>query len=177
MGLKIPSVQSKRHHQENYVNRLLPFFLLLISLFVFTVAAAAPLDLDKAIRIGSGPTVVIEYTDPDCPFCRKGSEFFRSRRDVTRYVIFNPLQMHPQAKEKAQYVLSSPDRAKAYEEVMAGKLDGKKPGAITREGIKLLEEHMAMAKGANVTSTPTFVIYGRIITGFNRQKLEAALGK
>jgi hypothetical protein len=83
---------------------------------------------------------VVEYTDPDCPFCRKGSEFFRNRRDVTRYVFFNPLPMHPQAREKAQYVLSAQDKAKAYEEVMSGKLDGRKPEGITSAGIKLLEE-------------------------------------
>jgi len=27
--------------------------------------------LDKALRIGSGPRQVIEFTDPDCPICRR----------------------------------------------------------------------------------------------------------
>lgn len=177
MKLKILSMLAKSITRRTDVKRMIFPFLLLFALFCLPLAAGAQSELDKAIKIGSGPTMVVEYTDPDCPYCRKGSEFFRTRRDVTRYVFFNPLPMHPLAKEKAQHVLSARDKAKAYEEVMSGKLDGKKPEGITREGIKLLEEHMAAAKGAKVDSTPTFVIYGRIIEGFNRQKLEAALGK
>lgn len=156
---------------------IFPALLFLLSLCCLPLAAAAQLDLDKAVKIGSGKTMVIEFTDPDCPFCRKGSEFFRTRRDVTRYIFFNPLPMHPQAKEKAQYVLSARDRAKAYEEVMSGKLDGKKPDGISEAGIKLLEEQMKIAKEAKVDSTPTFIIYGRIIEGFDQRKLEATLGK
>jgi thiol:disulfide interchange protein DsbC len=150
---------------------------LLLSLCCIPLAAADRLDLDKAVKIGSGKTMVIEFTDPDCPFCRRGSAFFRGRQDVTRYIFFNPLAIHPQAKEKAQYILSARDKAQAYEEMLSGKLDGRKPDGITAEGIKLLEAHMATAKEANVTGTPTFIICGRIITGFDQQKLEQALGK
>jgi thiol:disulfide interchange protein DsbC len=159
------------------VKHIVPALLLFLSLSCIRLAAGAPLDLDKAIKIGSGKVPVIEYTDPDCPYCRKGSAFFRSRRDVTRYIFLNPLAIHPQAKEKAQYILSASDKAKAYEEVMSGQLDGKQLSGINGEGIKLLEEHQAIAKEAKVDSTPTFVICGRIIEGFDQRKLEAALGK
>jgi thiol:disulfide interchange protein DsbC len=30
-----------------------------------------------AVRIGNGRNKVIEFTDPDCPFCRKASRFFK----------------------------------------------------------------------------------------------------
>jgi thiol:disulfide interchange protein DsbC len=159
------------------VKRIVPALLFFLSLSCVPLAVGAPLDLDKAIKIGSGKIPVIEYTDPDCPFCRKGSAFFQSRRDVTRYIFLNPLPMHPQAREKAQYILSASDKAKAYEEVMSGQLDGKKLSGITREGIKLQEEHQAIAKEAKVDSTPTFIICGRIIEGFDQRKLETALGK
>ena len=147
--------------------------------FLFTVhpAAAASLDLDKAIKIGSGKTMVIEYTDPDCPYCRKGAAFFRDRQDVTLYVFLTPLAIHPQAKEKAQYILSTSDKAKAYDEVMSGKFDGKPLTGITGEGIRLLEEHQGFAKDAKVDSTPTFFICGRIIEGFDQRRVEEALGK
>jgi thiol:disulfide interchange protein DsbC len=159
------------------VNRTVPALLLLFSLFCIPFASGAQLDLDKAVKIGSGKTMVIEYTDPDCPYCRKGSEFFRNRQDVTRYIFFSPLPMHPQAKDKARYILSARDKAKAYEEVMAGRLDGKKLDAITPEGIKLQEEHAALAKEAAANGTPTYVISGRIVIGFDQKKLEAILGK
>jgi thiol:disulfide interchange protein DsbC len=135
------------------------------------------MDLNKALKIGSGKTVVIEFTDPDCPYCRQGAAFFRNRTDVTRYVFFNPLPMHPQAKEKAQFILSSPDRAKAYEEVMSGRLDSSNLTGTTAEGIKRFEEQMAIVQEARVESTPIFIICGRIIQGFDQRKLEAALGK
>ena len=43
--------------------------------------------LDKALKIGSGPRQVIEFTDPDCPYCRKVDELLAKRTDVTRYVF------------------------------------------------------------------------------------------
>src|SRR3972149_9742566 len=40
---------------------------------------------EKAVKIGGGKKVVIEITDPDCPFCRTASEYFSKKEDVTRY--------------------------------------------------------------------------------------------
>ena len=50
------------------------------------------LPLDKALKIGNGPKKVIEFTDPDCPYCRKVDNFLANRTDVTRYVYFVPLR-------------------------------------------------------------------------------------
>jgi thiol:disulfide interchange protein DsbC len=151
--------------------------LLLLLCGTWTAAAGAPMDLNKAIRTGSGKTVVIEFTDPDCGFCRKAEELFRNRTDVTRYIFFIPLPMHPQAREKAQFILSSPDPAKAYAEAMAGKLDKGRITGITDAGRKRLDEHMAIAREAGVDSTPNFMICGRIIQGFDPQKIKSALGE
>jgi thiol:disulfide interchange protein DsbC len=90
------------------------------------VAKVKDFPLDKAIKIGEGKSKVIEFTDPDCPYCRKASEFFAKRTDVTRYVFFMPLPMHPDAENKARYVICATDEAAPYEEAMTGKLDGKK---------------------------------------------------
>lgn len=135
------------------------------------------MDLLKALKIGSGKTMVIEFTDPDCPYCRRASALLHGRSDVTRYIFFNPLPMHPQAKEKAAYILSSPDPAKAYDDAMSGRLDGKKLTGITEAAKKRVEEMMAIARDANIESTPTFMINGRIIVGADKRKIEAALGK
>jgi len=47
--------------------------------------------LDKAgLKIGNGKNVVIEFTNPDCNYCRKGYEYMKSRDDVTEYIFFLP---------------------------------------------------------------------------------------
>lgn len=154
------------------------FVLLLLAVTVFQPPAfAANLDLSKSITIGNGPKTVIEFTDPDCPFCRKASKYFEGRSDITRYVFFYPLPRHPKAKEKAQFILSQMDRSGAYHEVMSGRMDSvAKFEGITAKGIKLQEEQMELAKKNKISSTPTFMINGRIIEGFSQRKIEDALG-
>lgn len=139
-------------------------------------SATAELDLSKAITVGSGPKTVVEFTDPDCPHCRKAARYFEGRSDVTRHIFFYPLSRHPRAKEKARFVLSQQNKGKAYHEVMAGKYDA--PGTLpaTAEGVRLQELHVEIAKKSKVDSTPTFMISGRIIEGFELKKIEEALG-
>jgi thiol:disulfide interchange protein DsbC len=143
---------------------------------VVACPAAAEVDFSKAVTIGSGPNVVVEFTDPDCPFCRKASTYFEGRPDVTRHVFFYPLARHPKAREKAQFVLSAADKARAYHDVMSGRLDSAQLPAATPEGLRLQEQHLEIARKAKINSTPTFMINGRIIEGFELKKIEAALG-
>jgi len=152
------------------------FLLLAIATFVCRPAAAADIDFSKAIQIGSGPKTVVEFTDPDCPFCRKASKYFEGRPDVTRYVFFKPLSRHPRAKEKARFILSMSDKVKAYHDVMSGRMDAAPQLASTQEGVKLQEEQLEVAKRSKVDSTPTFIISGRIIEGFDQKKIEEMLG-
>lgn len=139
-------------------------------------ASASGIDISKSITIGSGAKIVFEFTDPDCPFCRKAAKYFDGRTDVTRHIFFYPLHIHPRAKEKARFTLSMPDKAKAYHEIMSGRMDAAPPLASTPEGIKLQEEQVEIAKKYKVDSTPTFMINGRIIEGFDLKKIEEALG-
>lgn len=161
------------------LQRLLCILILLLSLLVSGTASASAIDLSKALVIGNGPKKVIEFTDPDCPFCRKASAYFHNRRDITRYVFFNPLAMHPNARHKAQYILSGHDKGKLYLEVMSGMIDrmDAKNLPVTSAGIKLQEEQQAIAKKTGIDSTPTFMIMGRIVEGFDLKKIEELLGK
>lgn len=155
---------------------ILLFLLLTVTTF-YKSADAASLDFGKSITIGNGPKTVVEFTDPDCPFCRKASKYFEGRSDVTRQVFFYPLPRHTRAKEKVRFILSMPDKAKAYKDVMSGRMDASPPLASTPDGIKLQEEQLEIAKKYKVDSTPTFLINGRIIEGFDLKKIEEALGK
>ena len=152
----------------------------IISVFALSLAnhaEANSIDFSKAIVIGAGPKTVVEFTDPDCPFCRKASTYLDGRTDVTRYVFFYPLARHPKAKEKARYILSQQDKAKAYHLTMSGGIDKMTSFETNVDGIKLQEEQFQIAKKSKVDSTPTFMISGRIIEGFDLKKIEEALGK
>ena len=151
-----------------------------VFLALFLVAAPAAfaqesLDLDKAIKIGSGKTMVIEFTDPDCPFCRKAELYFRGKPQVTRYIFLLPLVSHPASKGKVQYILSAKDKARAYLEVAAGNFEQSQLAEITPAGVKLQKEHEEIARANKMSSTPTFMIYGRIIEGMDLNKLEPLL--
>ncbi len=155
--------------------RISMLFLALATMQIGPAAAGDRMDLGKAIRIGSGKTMVIEFTDPDCPFCRKAAAYFLRRTDITLYVFFKPLAMHPHAREKAQHILSSSDKTKAYVDIMAGKLDSWQQAVITPAGKRLLEEHMAIAREEKIDVVPTFIVAGRIVTGFDQQQIETLL--
>ncbi len=151
--------------------------IILILLFVcVSLASATGIDTSKSITIGNGAKIVYEFTDPDCPFCRKATTYFDGRTDVTRHIFFYPLPRHTRAKEKARFILSMPDKAKAYHDVMSGKMDAAPPLPTTPEGIKLQEDQLEIAKKQKVSATPTFMINGRIIEGFELKKIEDALG-
>ncbi len=134
------------------------------------------LDLDKAIKIGNGPNLVIEVTDPDCPFCRKGAQFLAGREDVTQYIFFYPLtRIHPQAEAKSRFILAAEDPAGAYEDVVNGMYDNQPLPEFTDNG--LLEEQLEIAQSVGVNSTPQYWINGQHVSGFNQQKIEQLLTK
>jgi thiol:disulfide interchange protein DsbC len=139
-----------------------------------TSRLAATLPLDKAVKVGNGKKKVIEITDPDCPFCKKASEFFKNRTDVTRYVFFAPLA-HPAAIEKIYYVLNAKDQEKAYHEMMAEK-SAAPAKATYSDAIKALaQEHLALSKMVGVQGTPTFFVNGTQVTGADIPQLERLL--
>jgi thiol:disulfide interchange protein DsbC len=135
------------------------------------------LPLQKAVTIGNGPHQVIEFTDPDCPFCRKVDTYFAGRSDVTRHVFFYPLEtLHPQAAAKARYILCSEDREKALEEVYAGKWDSVSlPPMANGCQETLLDEHLQLGGMLGVRGTPTIWVDGIRIKGADLAAIAALL--
>lgn len=135
--------------------------------------------LEKALKIGNGKHIVIEFTDPDCSFCRKAFEYFKVRQDVTKYVFFLPLaRLHPQAQSKVRYVLDAQDKEKAYQEVMGGLMDHKdfSQQKFSDKANILLSEQMNIAVKLGINSTPTFWIDGQYVPGADIRKFNQILG-
>ena|ERR1039457_3895596 len=132
------------------------------------------LPLDKAVKVGNGKKKVIEITDPDCPFCKQASEFFRSRTDVTRYVFFAPFA-HPAAIEKIYYILNAKDQEKAYLDIMEGKIILPVQETYSETIQSLAREHLILAKKVGVRGTPTFFINGITVVGADVSQIERLL--
>ena len=141
--------------------------------------SAKNLPFEKAVKIGSGKNIIVEFTDPDCSYCRNASSFLEKRKDVTRYVFFFPLPMHEDAENKIKYIFCASDRAKAYEDAMQGKLDDQKYGKCSKpEAAELLELHKETGLKMRISGTPFFIINGKkSVVGANIPEIEEALAK
>jgi thiol:disulfide interchange protein DsbC len=135
------------------------------------------LPLQKALTIGKGPHQVIEFTDPDCPFCRKVDAFFESRSDVTRHIFFYPLEgLHPKAAAKARFILCSEDKGKALKDVYSGKWDNADlPPIASGCQETLLDEHLQLGGMLGVRGTPTIWVDGIRIKGADIDAIAALL--
>ncbi|MBP1749499.1 MAG: thiol:disulfide interchange protein [Deltaproteobacteria bacterium] len=134
--------------------------------------------LDKAIKIGNGKQTIIEFTDPDCPYCRRAAAFLETLKEVTRYVFFFPLPAHKDAENKIKYIFCSSDMAKAYDEAMKGKLDTQKYTVCKKqEASDRLAAHKEIGTRIGVNGTPMFIINGKdLVVGANISAIQAALG-
>jgi len=132
------------------------------------------LPLDKAVKVGNGAKKVIEFTDPDCPYCRKASEALKKRTDITRYVFLTPLA-HPNAINKVYYVLAAKDQEKAYHEMMEGKPLPSPAAEYSKEIKALAAEQMAFARSLLIDGTPTFFIKEQMVVGADMERIDSLL--
>jgi thiol:disulfide interchange protein DsbC len=133
--------------------------------------------LEKAFKMGSGTHKVIEFSNPDCGYCRKASQFLAGRKDITRYVFFLPFS--PKTEPKVKHILCAKDKEKAYEEAMTGKLDD--PAALKvcddKNVEALLNTHKELAQNLGINATPFFFIDGQVVQGADIPVMEKLLGK
>lgn len=132
------------------------------------------LPLDKAVKVGSGAKKIIEFTDPDCPYCRKASEALKPYTDTTRYVFLTPLA-HPNAINKVHYILAAKDQEKAYHEMMEGKPLPAAAVEYSKEIKDQAQEHLKLAKSLAIEGTPTFFINGQMVVGADMERIKNLL--
>lgn len=135
--------------------------------------------LDKAVIIGTGKNKVIEFSDPDCPYCRKAALYFKDK-NVTKYVYLIPIpQLHPKAEEKAKYILAAADRAKAYYEVMSGAKDKDDLSnqKVSKEANDLYQSQQSIGSRVGINGTPVFWINGKYVPGANMKMFDTLLEK
>jgi thiol:disulfide interchange protein DsbC len=137
------------------------------------------IDPSKALIIGpqDAPTV-IEFTDPQCPYCRALEKFWAAKaaegKPVRRLVYFVS-SIHPQAAALAEHILCSKDKVAAFHATYAG------AAAATLEhcqaGHDKVANDAALVTKIGVAGTPTLILDGKLVSGFQQGEIEAWLNQ
>jgi len=115
---------------------------------------------DKAVVMGNpkGSKKLYVFTDPDCPYCKKGhlelKKLAAIAPDVAIYVMLYPLAMHPAAYDKSRTVIETKSL-----ELMDKAFDGKDVPKPAKESSKAaIDEIIKFANANGITGTPTMVM-------------------
>lgn len=135
--------------------------------------------IDTTLAFAIGPDDapnVIEFTDPDCPYCRALDRYWATKAaegKPVRRLIFFVSGIHPEAAAKAEHILCSTDKAAAFKAVYAGAAP-----AVLRtcaEGRAKVEAQAKIVTSASITGTPTLIAGGKLISGFQQAEIETFL--
>ncbi len=137
------------------------------------------IDPAKALVIGpAGAPTVIEFTDPSCPYCQALERFWEAKasegKPVRRLVYFVSV-IHPDAAAKAEHIMCSPDPQAELKAVYSGRV----PATLRQcaEGRKKIEEDAKTVTAIGISGTPTVIVDGKVLTGFQQAELEAFLDR
>lgn len=137
----------------------------------------AAINLADALVVGA-PTApkVIEFTDPDCPYCQALERFWLAKeaegKPVQRLIYFVS-GIHPEAAAKAEHILCSPDPKSEFKSIYAGA----RPSSFhkCRTGAEKVARDAETVRKMGVSGTPSLFVDGKLISGFQQGELEAFL--
>ena len=142
-----------------------------------TAIMVRALPLEKAVKTGAGKSIVIEFSDPDCPYCRQADAFLSKRDDITWYVFMFPLSMHKDAEKKSLKILCSANMSAEYRGAMEGKLDTafSLPAGCEAKAAPILKESIAWGKKLGVMGTPALWVNGKRVNGADIATIQSLL--
>ncbi|MCX7892104.1 MAG: DsbC family protein [Burkholderiales bacterium] len=112
------------------------------------------LPLDQAFKMvrGNGKRQIAYFSDPNCPYCKRIEKEFASLNDVTLHVFLYPI-LSPESAARSKAVWCSPDRAKAWTELMLNGVEPKANGTCETP----IEKNLALGQRLRITGTPTLI--------------------
>jgi thiol:disulfide interchange protein DsbC len=117
--------------------------------------------LSKLFKVGNGPVEVVEFTDPECSYCREVEQELEPVKDkFTRHVALMPFPSSQNSKALVEYILCN-GTEEAYKDVFAGKVDLSKfecPAEKKKEVESVIENHLNLSKELGIKGTPTFIV-------------------
>ena len=114
---------------------------------------ALPLQQAVKIQRGNGKRVLVMFSDPYCPYCKKFEQTLQQVDNVTVYVFMYPV-IKPDLADHSRAVWCSPDRAKAWLDLA---LRGK-PSAVNAACDTPVEKNLELGHKLGVNSTPTLIL-------------------
>ncbi|GAA0309437.1 DsbC family protein [Sphingomonas oligophenolica] len=135
------------------------------------------LDPAKALVIGpAGAPTVIEFTDPECPYCRALEKFWIAKAaegKPVRRLIYFVSGIHPQAAAKSEHILCSPDKEAEFKSIYGGA----QPAVLRKcaTGHAKVEADAIAVQKIGITGTPTLIVDGKLVSGFQQGELEQFL--
>lgn len=143
----------------------------------FARAKLAMIDTSQALAIGpAGSPTVIEFTDPDCPYCRSLDRFWAAKEaqgKPVRRLVFFVTGLHPNSAAKAEHILCSADKEAAFHAIYGGAAPDKL--VTCPEGQRGVAAHSAAVARMGIQGTPTLVAGDHVIAGFRQGEIEAFL--
>jgi thiol:disulfide interchange protein DsbC len=140
------------------------------------------INLKKAIKVGDGPVKVIEFINPDCPFCRLSMKLFEKpeiAKKVTRYIFLLPQpSIHPHSTVMTEFVLNHKNKAKWLAKVMIGSLAKIRYNKVkaSKESLDLTNYYTSIAHRYGIYGVPYFIIGGKVVLGLNYAAIYKDLG-
>lgn len=129
------------------------------------------LPLAMALTLGPIDSVisVIEFTSPDCGYCKAFDRFVSDKDKVNpvKRQIFFDVGQSSTARQKALHILCADDKANAMHQLYMGI----KPKAYLecKEGRQRLAAHGRASRLMGVRGTPSFIIDGKLTLGFSSE--------
>lgn len=116
--------------------------------------------VNHAIVMGNpkGAKKLYVFTDPDCPYCRKGhvelKKLAKIAPDVAIHIMLFPLSMHPAAYDKSRTILETMSH-----DLLDKAFDGKEIPAPKKESSKkAIDEIVKFANANGISGTPTMIM-------------------
>jgi thiol:disulfide interchange protein DsbC len=133
-----------------------------------TSVDVSKIPVENTVVMGNpkGSKKLYVFTDPDCPYCRKGhlelKKLATIAPDVAIYVMLFPLPMHPGAYDKARTVLETKSL-----DLLDKAFDGQDVPKPAKESSKAaIDEIIKFGNTNGISGTPTLVMPdGRIEVG------------
>jgi thiol:disulfide interchange protein DsbC len=125
-----------------------------------TSVDVATIPVKFAVIMGNpkGSRKLYVFTDPDCPYCRKGhvelKKLTKIAPDVAVYVMLYPLGMHPAAYDKSRTVFET-----MSQDLLDKAFEGKDvPKPKQESSKKAIDEIVKFANANGISGTPTMVM-------------------